>query len=243
MNDYTLEKEANWFRTKHGYNSLEPIPLQSLLLKLDVLTLFKPLSNNFSGMAIKAGEQRFILVNSNHPIGKQNFTICHELYHLYIQKDFHSMQCSTGLFDKKSNKIEYYADLFAANLLMPTQGILMHIPDQENVKNKISLHTLLKIEQTYSCSRSALLFRLINMNLLSLEMAENFRKNVIQKASQLGRSLDLYQPGNSGKMIGLYGSMARQLFEEQKISEGHYYELMNEAGLRIEGETDEIWQH
>ena len=229
MNDYTLEKEANWFRTKHGYNSLEPIPLQSLLLKLDVLTLFKPLSNNFSGMAIKAGEQRFILVNSNHPIGKQNFTSCHELYHLYIQK--------------KSNKIEYYADLFAANLLMPTQGILMHIPDQENVKNKISLHTLLKIEQTYSCSRSALLFRLINMNLLSLEMADNFRKNVIQKASQLGRSLDLYQPGNSGKMIGLYGSMARQLFEEQKISEGHYYELMNEAGLRIEEETDEIWQH
>jgi Zn-dependent peptidase ImmA (M78 family) len=126
---------------------------------------------------------------------------------------------------------------------MPTQGILMHIPDQENVKNKISLHTLLKIEQTYSCSRSALLFRLINMNLLSLEMAENFRKNVIQKASQLGRSLDLYQPGNSGKMIGLYGSMARQLFEEQKISEGHYYELMNEAGLRSEEETDEIWQH
>jgi hypothetical protein len=44
-------------------------------------------------------------------------------------------------------------------------------------------------------------------------------------------------------MIGLYGSMARQLFEEQKISEGHYYELMNEAGLRIEEETDEIWQH
>lgn len=243
MNEYTLEKEANWFRTKHGYNSLEPIPLQSLLLELDILTLFKPLSNNFSGMAIKAGEQRFMLVNSNHPIGKQNFTICHELYHLYIQKDFHSMQCSTGLFDKKSNKNEYYADLFAANLLMPELGILMHIPNNENIKNKISLNTLLKIEQSYSCSRSALLFRLINMNLLSLEMAETYRKNVIQKASQLGYPLDLYQPGNSGKMIGQYGSLARQLFEEHKISEGHYYELINEAGLRIEDETDEIWQY
>jgi len=243
MNDYTLEKEANWFRMKHGYNGMEPIPLQSLLLALNVLTLYNPLSNNFSGMAIKAGEQRFILVNSNHPIGKQNFTICHELYHLYIQKDFQSMQCSTGLFDKKSNKIEYYADLFAANLLMPTQGILMHIPDHENAKNKISIHTLLKIEQTYACSRSALLFRLVNMNLLSLEIAENFRKNVIQKASQLGYPLELYQPGNNGKMIGMYGSMASQLFEEQIISEGHYYELMNDAGLSIEEESDEIWQH
>ena len=55
MNDYTLEKEANWFRMKHGYNGMEPIPLQSLLLALNVLTLYNPLSNNFSGMAIKAG--------------------------------------------------------------------------------------------------------------------------------------------------------------------------------------------
>ena len=44
-------------------------------------------------------------------------------------------------------------------------------------------------------------------------------------------------------MIGLYGSMARQLFEEQIIPEGHYYELMNDAGLSIEEESDEIWQH
>lgn len=243
MNDHILEKEANWFRTRHGFNSIEPIPLQSLLLALNVLTVYKPLSNRFSGMAIKAGEQRFILVNSNHPIGKQNFTICHELYHLYIQKDFLSMQCSTGLFEKKSNKIEFYADLFAANLLMPSQGIMMHIPDHEHTKNKISINTLLKIEQTYACSRSALLFRLINMNFLSPEIAETHKRNVIQKASQLGYPLDLYKPSNAGKIIGQYGSMARQLFEEQKISEGHYYELMSEAGLRIEEETDEIWQY
>ena len=44
--------------------------------------------------------------------------------------------------------------------------------------------------------------------------------------------IDLYQSGNQNKIIGKYGSMARQLFDEHKISEGHYLELMNAAGLR-----------
>lgn len=55
--------------------------------------------------------------------------------------------------------------------------------------------------------------------------------------------IDLYQSGNQNKIIGKYGSMARQLFDEHKISEGHYLELMNAAGLRIVQESDDIWQY
>jgi len=44
------------FRQQNGYSSTEPVHLKSLLLKKNVLSLFRPLSDDFSGMALKIGE-------------------------------------------------------------------------------------------------------------------------------------------------------------------------------------------
>ena len=40
----------------------------------------------------------------------------------------------------------------------------------------------------------------------------------------------LYLPGNEGLVIGDFGAKARKLFEEERISEGHYHELLNMIG-------------
>src|SRR5690606_844105 len=104
MNTNILEKKAYEFRKNAGLSSEDPIRLKSLLTKLNVLTVYKPLSDRFSGMALKVGDNRFILVNANHSLGKQHFTICHELYHLFIQENFTSMVCDTGRFDSSSGE-------------------------------------------------------------------------------------------------------------------------------------------
>ena len=100
-----LEKFANDFRQKNGMGSDDPIRLKSILNKLNVITLFKNLSDDFSGMALKITKDeqvyRFMLVNSSQSLGKQHFTICHELYHLYIQENFTSRICKTAIFDKR----------------------------------------------------------------------------------------------------------------------------------------------
>ena len=56
MNDLLLEKQAVAFRSDNGLNNADPIRLKSLLQKLNVITVFVPLSENFSGMALKANE-------------------------------------------------------------------------------------------------------------------------------------------------------------------------------------------
>ncbi|HEY4786905.1 MAG TPA: transcriptional regulator, partial [Bacteroidales bacterium] len=62
-----LQKKANLFRERNGISGSEAIRLKSLLLKLNVLTLFKPLTEGFSGMSLKINDNsRFMLVNSNH---------------------------------------------------------------------------------------------------------------------------------------------------------------------------------
>ena len=55
MNQLVVEKQAAQFRAELGLSNTESIPLSSLLLKLEVLTVFKPLDMDVSGIAIKSG--------------------------------------------------------------------------------------------------------------------------------------------------------------------------------------------
>jgi len=48
-----FELLAQEFRQKNGLNSTEALNVQGLLKKTNVLTIYKPLSNGFSGMSIK----------------------------------------------------------------------------------------------------------------------------------------------------------------------------------------------
>ena len=138
--DSLLEKQADEFRQQHNIGDKDPIRFKSLLSNLNVITSFQILSSDFSGMAIKIAapnlpEVRLMMVNNNHSLGKQHFTICHELYHLYIQEDFTSMTCQTAQFDKRSG-VEFDADRFAAHLLLPKQGLLSLIPNDQFKKIK-----------------------------------------------------------------------------------------------------------
>jgi Zn-dependent peptidase ImmA (M78 family) len=229
----SLEKRASAFRQMYGLNDREPIRLKSLLQTLNVQTLFSPLSEQFCGMAIKSGEDRFMLINSNQSLGRQHFTICHELYHLFIQENFAFQVCVPGQFDYK-NPEEYKADWFAAYLLIPRDGVLSQINNLDELElNQIQLPTILRIEQYFSCSRQALLRRLEDMTLIDRAYGEQFKLDVKRSATLFGLTTDLYEPGNEGQHIGDYGTKARQLFDTEKISESHYFSLLKDIGVDI----------
>lgn len=234
-----IEKKALDFRQSCGLNSRECISLESLLEELNVVTLFKPLSEGLSGMAIKvnSGNQetfRFILVNCNHTLGRQNFTICHELYHLFVQENFQFQTCLTAVFDKKDRE-EYNADLFASYLLMPYDGILSKIDDWAalETKDSINISTVLELEQYFLCSRAAIIFRLKEMGLISEDYAEKLKQNPKKSAIEYGFDIKLYEPGNSNRHLGDYGILAKSLFNQEIISESHYYELMFDLGVNL----------
>jgi Zn-dependent peptidase ImmA (M78 family) len=235
-----LQKKANSFRERNGISASEPIRLKSLLLKLNVFTMYWPLTETFSGMSLKVNDAaRFILVNSNHSIGRQHFTIAHELYHLFEQEKFEIHQCKTGLFDSK-NKEEYNADYFASCLLMPDSGIYELIPDEELKKNKITLQTVIKLEQFYSVSRSSMLVRLKLLDLIDSKAYEHLKSfKAAESAQQYGYDVSLYKYGNHNVIIGDYGEKAKFLFDKEKISEGHYLELMQKIGIDITNVNDE----
>ena len=232
VNKYLLQLEAAKFRAQNSLGPSDPIRLKSLLLRLGVMAMFKPLSETFSGMAIKNGEQRYMLINSNHRVSKQHFTIAHELYHLYIQKDFRSEISNAGRFDR-TDRNEYSADCFAAYLLMPEEGMALLVPAQELSKNKITLPTIVRIEQYFSCSRASVLFRLTEIGLIDYSKYKQFTENVKQSALMLGYDGELYSPGNHNLVITNYGEKAKGLYDKEIISESHYISLMGDIGIDI----------
>jgi Zn-dependent peptidase ImmA (M78 family) len=235
-----IQKKANQFRERNGISSNEPIRIKSLLIKLNILTCYKPLSDNFSGMSLKSDNNNlFILVNSNHSLGRQHFTIAHELYHLFEQEKFQVHQCTTGKFDKK-NIEEYNADYFASCLLTPENGLLDLIPDNEITTKNISLRTVIKLEQYYSVSRSSMLLRLKLLEIIDLKQYELLKSyKVGETAMQYGYDTSLYKNGNQNLIIGDYGEKAKLLFDNEKISEGHYLELMSAIGIDLSDYKDE----
>ena len=229
-----IKKEALLFRQQFGLSPFEPIYFKSLLQKLKVQTMFRPLKNqNISGMAIKVSDNlRFMLINTSLPKGRQHFTIAHEIYHLYVQSGFSHYSCNTGQFQKKIIT-EYLADIFASNLILPEEGLYNQIPDEELEKDKITIKTILSIEHYYSCSRRALLYRLKELGFITSNSYDKFEKKIIISASEYGFDTKLYLPDNLNTFIGDYGSLAKQLFDTEKISEIHYLSLLADIGIEI----------
>jgi Zn-dependent peptidase ImmA (M78 family) len=227
------------FRAKNGLGKTEPIRLTSLLMKLNIQTFFKDVDEKISGMSIKSGEDMFMLINSNKPMGRQHFTICHELYHLFYEENFESNICTIENGEKPRGK-EKIAAAFASNLLLPEEGIIGLIPHDELSTNKINLLTILKIEQYYSCSRAALLSTLKRMRLITALKYNEFNQNVIHNAKRYGYSTELYEPGNRNKIIGNYAEKAKRLYDSGKISLQNYITIMRDAGIEeASGEEDE----
>ena len=182
-NKFIIEKQVSAFRTDNGLSASEPVTLKSLLLKLNILTVFRPLSDNFSGMCLKDNSgHRFMLINSNQPRGRQHFTIAHELYHLFIEEKPTPHKCNPGY---SKNFVEQSADMFASLLLMPESGICQLVPENELKTKSISMATILKLEHYFSVSRSALLYRLLNIGLISESTRSQFASDMIRLYTKL----------------------------------------------------------
>ena len=229
-----VESQASRFRQLAGLSDSEAVNLRSLLLKLNVLTLFRPMSDSFSGMSLKGNGQLFMLINSNQPRCRQHFTIAHELYHLFIEDNPVPHRCQAG---GKKNESEQCADAFALMFLMPADGMRQMIPEDELKQGKVSLATALKLGQYFGTSHAAVLNRLSDLNLIGRNEREQLSGISVKRACRdYGYDTSLYESGNEGRVIGDFGEKARKLFEADKISEGHYLELLHKIG--IDGSED-----
>ena len=232
-----LEILASKFRQDQGVKFDEPVSVHQMLRNNGVIASFQPMSQGFEGMAIKVpvngqGARLFMLVNTSSNYSRQRFTACHELYHLLYQDDF-SVSYETDDESAQKSMAEQSADYFARCLLLPRDGVLSLIPEEERKKDSITLATILKTEQNFRCSRSCLLYRLKEMELISETTLGAMQHDVIRNALEYGYPTSLYKPTFSKELIGDYNIKARQLFDKGLISQAKYFGLLYDMGIDL----------
>jgi len=212
------------FRSQTGISLTDPISVKTLIRKLGITLVYRPLSDTSYGISCKSNSGKmFILVNSTSTRGRQHFTIAHELYHLFYDENPVPHLCSV-----QSSVAEKNANRFASALLMPKEGILNMVSSEDITVHKVSLASVLRMEQFFGTSRTTLLYRLKDLNLITQDKVDELKRVPVKdSAREYGYDLSLYNPGNEGVVISDFGEKARLLYEKEVISEGHYQELLN----------------
>ncbi|KEH95897.1 ImmA/IrrE family metallo-endopeptidase, partial [Clostridium novyi] len=108
-----------------------------------------------------------IYINTAEPLGRQNYTFCHELYHLYIEKFNYKLI-------KVDDALEKEAEKFASYILINRKELMMIIDDMglSNYR-EIKFEQILTIQEKFNASFIAVLCAIIE---LQKEIEEHIRE-------------------------------------------------------------------
>lgn len=224
-----ISTKALSLRKELGEDTTSPIDIFSLAHTIPHLTLvFYPMGDHLSGMCIKNDGNPVIAVNSSMSVGRQRFSMAHELFHLYYDESEQSTVCAIKI--GSGNAIEKISDQFASYFLMPPVALSEAIKKvQGNSTNNLGIKEIVKLEQYFGVSRQAILYRLIEDNKLTSQQADQFRQGVIRSAVNLGYDDSLYKPLPENKQYKTYGyyiQQAGEVLKKDLVSTGKYEQLL-----------------
>ncbi len=223
-----LQRRASNVREALGVDSNSPIDLFSLVsASSDITLVFYPFNEEISGVCMK--QAKLIAINSTSTVGRQAFSIAHELYHYFYDGDKTAISYRNI---NDSSLIEKEANLFASYLLMP-DSLFTRLYNKltNNGKKKIELLDILEIEQYFKVSRNAVLVRLILEGYLNNEESEQYKKDIVKNAKKNGYEIKLYfkRDNDEPKTYGSYLKKALKLKDLGLISDGKYEEYLLDA--------------
>lgn len=228
-NRIELNDDAIRLRNNMGLNNTDYIDLlNELLEKLPEITIiFCPISTKTSGICINRNDIQIICINSDMNLGRQRFTLAHELYHLLIEKEFKFKVCNDN---DRNDTSEKEANIFASFLLMPEEALKNYI--DLNSISSWNLDEIIKIEQHFQMSHEAMLIRLKKFGCITEDELQTYNKIGIKaEAKQRNIPTKLYETPLEKKytVLGKYIDLIEKLDSNNLISSGKRRELLLDA--------------
>jgi len=155
-----------------------PINLNKIAKSLNIEILSKPSEDDLSGFLFRdfVTNQNIIGVNQNHHPNRRRFTIAHEIGHflLHNYEGFHFDSNNESYLiklrkknsDVTNREEEREADIFAAELLMPTDFVIQDVSKLEN-PDLLFDDNIPNLARKYKVSVRALTIRLENLNYIA----------------------------------------------------------------------------
>jgi len=218
-----LSEKAAICRKLWKIDEYTPIDIFRVVLeKIENVTIcFFDTEENLSGSSIKTKNQNIIFINSRHPLGRQRFTLAHEIYHLKYDDEF--INCD---IDHKNDELEQKADIFASSLLM-SNGALYNFEIENNIE-EWTLDDVIQAEQYFQISHQAMLRRLKTLGKIDELTAMDYSPDIMYNAEIRGYDLKLYLPYSEQKnmILGNYIKLINQTYENDLISDSKKNELL-----------------
>ena len=229
-----LENKASQLRKQLDIKPDDAVNVLALAQRMEKLTIiYYPLGKKLSGMCVKGQSgNNVIAINSSMTLGRQNFTMAHEFYHLFYDENKFTI-CVKALDKKPENEIA--ADFFASCFLMPVLAMKKFLKDLKShaSDNKITLEDIIHIEQFFGVSHQATIYRLKYMKYIDVHEFETFLHTPVRrKAEEIGYSPVLYEPMPKKlkyMTFGHYIKQANDVWNLDLVSDGKYEELLLEA--------------
>lgn len=169
MDRQIIERKAKTLLKKYNFNKV-PIDIESLAQKIGINVYKEILPDDISGI-LDLRNIPIIMINKEHHINRQRFSIAHELGHFFLNRPV-GVHVDKQTYFRNSNsakgldEIEIDANRFAAEILMPTDLV-------ENLLNKYSDlidsndDVIYELSKIFIVSTTSMSFKLINMGYFS----------------------------------------------------------------------------
>jgi len=191
--------------------------------KIGVKIIHLELDPGISGGSTIGDFGMAILINANDAPWRRNYDLAHEFFHLITWDIF-----SPEEIDKKDkygkNRVEQLANVFASAFLLTEYELKNEF--RKRVKNNyITYLNLIDIAREFDVSIEALLWRLVNLNLLKKEQVINeLEKRIIKDFDKLYKHRDW--KGEKPYLSERYISLAIKAFQMGKISKARFAEYV-----------------
>lgn len=255
------QRLADEERRRLGLGSA-PLPALADLLEIQgVRTGLVDLPEDVSGLTLSDREVGlFVVANRAHHHLRRRFSFAHEYAHVVVDR------ARSGLVSRVSARddlIEVRANAFAANFLMPEDGVRQFVaslgkgsPSRSYVKvfdgtsslevegrtepgsQAVQLYDVVQFAHHFGVSRPAALFRLRNLRLVSEPEFEHLRAlDEAGKGRHLAALLGLSEPDHMeirNEFRHRFLGLALEAYRREEISRGKLKELAGKVGLTAE---------
>jgi len=228
---------ANRFRKDNGLGIYCGRTILDIVDKLNIgqakqiKLIRRPFSNGRLAGFIAYKHGNFIIVtNTNKTIGNERFTIAHEIYHLLENiQDIMDRKLLEELVNTESEDInngkEKMANLFAAELLMPSEDVKsMFERFTSRGKDKADISIVISLQQLYGVDYIAMIKRLGELSLITTESdiirlkeAADNKEELINTTLRLGFDNEVNSESKIRYISNQYLDMIRTNYSNKQI--------------------------
>lgn len=211
---------------KEDYPGIIQIPQDDSVTKIESLGIFILIATapeKISGFCMAIGEDTFIFINKKHTLGRQNYSLWHEMYHWYT-KTYGNVS-----FEKEAtiDEIEYSAEYFASLALIDTEYLKEILKksgfNSENIMY-LSNDQIIKLQHHFKVSYSAMVNKLAELfpdaplsNRYALGTVSK-RAELVDKTLKLGLDLSLINATEESYITPSLFEWLNKANEENRIS-------------------------